>query len=279
MDHEALPEVKLQDPTVLASHYTWKKRLLETVSVIVFASLLGAMLLRVWREMNLRADAWLLVGTFFLSMLAADFVSGLVHWFADTWFTVELPILGPTLVKNFREHHSAPKALAKKGLVETNGDNCMILVPVQIGALFIPLANAGVWVRFAYAMLVGFTFWIMMTNQIHKWAHMEPEKLPWLVRVMQRTRFVLSIPEHDVHHTVPFESHYCITTGWLNRPLARIGFFRFMERIIWKTTGMIPRENDIGTDAAVSLAIRQGVLPRDFRPTRAIVGTRSTPTA
>src|SRR5581483_6960417 len=118
--------------------------------------------------------------------------------------------------KNFREHHSDPKALARKGLVETNGDNCMILLPAQVGALFIPLAEGRVeWLGF-YVFVLSFTFWIMMTNQIHKWAHMDPEKVNVVARFLQRTHVILSAPEHEIHHTVPFESHYCITNGWLN---------------------------------------------------------------
>jgi ubiquitin-conjugating enzyme E2 variant len=277
-DDRDVLRVELQDPKALAAHYTWKKRLFETLSVLVFTALLALMLLRGAHAMDLRADAALLVVAFVSSMVAADLVSGLVHWFADTWGTVEWPIVGPTLVKNFREHHSAPTALAQKGLIETNGDNCMILVPVQLLSLLVPLEGARVEVRFGYAFILGFTFWIMMTNQIHKWAHMRPEDLSWFVHAMQKSRFVLSREEHVVHHTVPFESHYCITTGWLNRPLARIGFFRWMERAIWRMSGAIPRENDIGTEAAVALAVKQGVLPPDFRATRAIEGTRSTPT-
>jgi hypothetical protein len=277
-DDRTLPDVRLQDAKVLARHYTWKKRLAETISVAVFAVLLVLMLARVWRGIDLRAHVGLLGIAFVASMVAADLVSGLVHWMADTWCTVELPIIGPALIKNFREHHSDPKALATKGLIETNGDNCMVLVPVQIGALFIPVAGARTSVQIFYAFIVFFTFWIMMTNQVHKWAHMKEENLSSTVRFLQRTRVVLSAHAHSVHHSVPFESHYCITTGWLNEPLARIGFYRFMERIIWRTTGAIPRENDIGTRAATALAIRQRVLPLGFRATREIAGTRSTPT-
>jgi ubiquitin-conjugating enzyme E2 variant len=268
--------VRQQDAKDLAKHYTWKKQLLEACSVLVFTVLLLLMLFRL-SQIDLRPHVWSLVASFLIAMVAADLASGLVHWLADTWGTVEFPILGPTLIKNFREHHSDPLALTRKGLIETNGDNCMVLCPTQLAVLFLPLDSPGL--VFFYAFWVGLTFWIMLTNQIHKWAHMKPEQLSWPVRVLQRAHVFLPKSEHDIHHTIPFESHYCITNGWLNPILRKTGFYRGLEWIGWKVFGALPRENDIGTDAAVALAIRQGILPSDFRPVRQVVGTRSTPTA
>ena len=279
MSESVTLKVQQQDAKELARHYTWKKQLLELCSVIVFGVLLAFMLYRLNREVDLRGHIGLLVGAFLLSMVVADLISGLVHWLADTWATVEFPILGPTLIKNFREHHSDPLALTRKGLVETNGDNCMILIPAQVGALFIPLAEGRVEWLFFYVFVVSFTFWIMVTNQVHKWAHLRPEQVNFVVRLLQKTRLILPYHEHQIHHTVPFESHYCITNGWLNHFLARTRFYRRLEWIGWKIFGAIPRENDIGTEAAVALAIRQGVLPEGFAPTRDVVGTHSTPTA
>ena len=272
-------QIQQQSASDLAKHYTWKKQLLEVCSVLVFSALMVVMAVRLWRFVDLRANATLIFVAFFTSMVTADLISGLVHWLADTWGTVEIPILGPTLIKNFREHHSDPKALARKGLIETNGDNCMISLPAQVGALCIPLEGVSAGWIFAYVFVFSFTFWIMLTNQVHKWAHMEEEELGWLVKFLQRTWLILPRTEHKIHHTVPFESHYAITNGWLNRPLARIGFYRFLEWLGWRIFGAIPRENDIGTDAAVALAIRQGILPAGFVPTRHIEGTRSTPTS
>ena len=51
--------------------------------------------------------------------------------------------------------------------------------------------------------------------------------------------------------------------GWLNEPLYRIRFFQVMERLIQATTGLVPREDDIGKAAALALVERAG---RDEQP-------------
>ena len=67
----------------------------------------------------------------------------------------------------------------------------------------------------------------VLTNQFHKWAHQEaPSRF---VRLLQRSRLVLDPAHHQVHHTKPFNMHYCITNGWLNPLLNKIKFFRGLE--------------------------------------------------
>lgn len=68
--------------------------------------------------------------------------------------------------------------------------------------------------------LMGF---VVVTNQIHKWAHMA--SVPTSVRWLQARHLILSPEHHRVHHTPPYSSHYCITSGITNRSLTGIGFW------------------------------------------------------
>src|SRR5262249_37414314 len=90
------------------------------------------------------------------------------------------------------------------------------------------------------------------TSQIHKWAHTDsPSRI---VALLQRARIVISPEHHSVHHSAPYNRNYCITVGWLNGPLRAVRFFEILERVITLLTGVVPREDDIGKDAAIEVA-------------------------
>ena len=72
-----------------------------------------------------------------LAYLASDFVSGFVHWLADTYGTEQTPFWGPKFVKNFREHHRDPKGITRHDFIETNGDNCLVCLPVLALGLWV----------------------------------------------------------------------------------------------------------------------------------------------
>jgi hypothetical protein len=171
---------------------------------------------------------------------AADFGSGLVHWGADTWGRDDYPLIGRRVLVPFRVHHINPDDFLHRTFIDTNGDVAFLTLLPLAGLLAVPLDTAWggplVVVGFASCAFGG------MTNQIHQWAH-KPTP-PGVVRMLQRCGVLLSRTAHAVHHDRPYDCHYCITTGWCNRPLEAIGFFRRLETYISRTTGARPRHDD-----------------------------------
>lgn len=122
----------------------------------------------IWQQRDFWSP-WLLLAIV-MAWPAADFVSGLVHWTADTWGSEEFPILGPRFIRPFRVHHTSPTSFLKCNFLDTNGDTCLISIPVLLCFYWIPIhATAGL---FAMTFGVAFCIFAIPTNQIHQWAHM-----------------------------------------------------------------------------------------------------------
>jgi ubiquitin-conjugating enzyme E2 variant len=247
MKNELKNQLRQQDATALAQGYSPAIRAMEIASIVTFVTLEAALVWRLWGSAH--TSPWLLLSAVLLGYLAADFVSGLVHWMGDTWGSTEMPVLGKAFIRPFREHHVDEKAITRHDFVETNGNNCLVSIPVAILAVALPHSSPG-WV-FVSTFLGAMIFWVMATNQFHKWSHMDEPSA--LVGFLQRVHLILPPDHHRVHHTAPYNKYYCITVGWMNKPLMMIAFFPTMERLITWATGMLPRKDDIGTEAALEL--------------------------
>ena len=176
-------------------------------------------------------------------LLLADVISGLVHWGGDTLLTVDAPILGRHFIQPFRHHHLDPKAITRHDFIETNGNNCLISVPV-LGIITPTMpeeAGPGFYVCTVFIFMVWFVFG---TNQFHKWAH--ADNPPRIARLLQRWGVILVPTHHDIHHAAPHDKHYCITVGWMNPLLAQLKFFRRLEWIIARTWPSILHIEDRG---------------------------------
>ena len=171
---------------------------------------------------------WLVVLAVPIGIIGGDFMSGIVHWAADTYGSEDMPVIGPSLVKPFRLHHIYPRDICTHGLVETTGNVCILAVPGLSGSLYLMwlLPNSGLlaFAAVSFALMGAAT---VATNQFHKWAHQETPSS--FARWLQRKRLVLEPAHHKLHHTQPFNVNYCITNGWLNPLLNKLKFFRRLE--------------------------------------------------
>jgi len=206
-------------------------------SIAAAALLVAALAFRIAARGDLH---WWMPGALVCGIAAADFVSGLVHWTADTWGRDDLPFIGPRLLVPFRVHHVNPDDFLLRRFADANGDVALLGIPLLAALLAVPLDTA--WGCAVAVFGLAFCGVGMMTNQIHQWAH-RPSPPP-VIRWLQDRGLILGRREHAAHHQRPYDGHYCITTGWCNAPLEAAGFFRRSEVLVSRLTGAQPRADD-----------------------------------
>lgn len=183
-----------------------------------------------------------------VAYLMADMVSGLVHCAADNFGEEHTVFFGPAFIKPFREHHRDPEGITHHNFFEVNGNSCLVnlfvLVPTY---LLVPVAST-YWGAIFGAFVLSFTLAIVGTNQFHKWAHLKNPSA--FVRFLQSIKLVLTPTTHQVHHTAPFDRYYCITTGWMNPVLERVGLFNWIHHTFDWARPASERGKAYGTGAA-----------------------------
>jgi len=220
-------------------------RVFEVTSLAGAAGLLVFHLLRFFTTPRF-FSCWMSVAVL-AAMFFADFACGLMHWVADTWGSETIPVLGPRFLRPFRLHHLNPDDFLERSFIDANGDVALVTLPFSLSVFLIPLdSDLG---RLAAVFLVASSACALPTNQVHQWAHMS--KPPSWVRWLQRYGVLLSQEQHQIHHTAPYATNYCITTGWCNPLLTAFKFFPTFESIISRVTGLEPRGEDLAYTARI----------------------------
>ena len=241
-----------QDPTLEQRprpETGWGHYILELCGIAVFFVLAFLIGTDVYRGLTTFGYVWFLPILAILAYLAGDFFSGFVHFLADNFGSSETPIVGPNFVGAFREHHVDPKGIISHDFIDTNGNNCLVSLPFMLLVWLAVPTDITPWGYLLSAFFLALCFAVFLTNQFHKWAHMDdpPAVALWL----QRRGLILSREHHDIHHESPYDTYYCITVGVWNPVLDHTNFFGRTERLLRR---VIP-----GTDPQLRIE-REGSL-------------------
>jgi ubiquitin-conjugating enzyme E2 variant len=205
-------------------------RALDVAAVLVCAALFARLFASVpappppawWPVLALAALA---------GVAAADLASGLVHFACDRFGSEATPVLGPALIRPFREHHRDPRGIVRHGFWEVNGNNALAVAPLLWAlADAAPAASDSLVGAARLAAAAAFVVAVAATNAVHRAAHAAPSRGPW--RALQRAGLALVPAAHARHHRRPHDRSYCITTGWWNPLLDRVRFWERAERAL-----------------------------------------------
>lgn len=174
-------------------------------------TMVGGMVWSVWALAHAPPSLGSAALLFAFTLLVTDLISGLLHVVLDNPRSLKL---GPirSLAEGFQRHHESPAKIYEMPLYQH-----LYVMHMPLTLLFLailPFHNAGMYVVFL-SLVVG----LHLMQMAHLWAHLPAERVPAVVRVLQSARVLLRKPQHDLHHTPPFDKDFCIMTGICNRPL------------------------------------------------------------
>ena len=200
----------------------------DVLLLIGFLALLAPMARRVGAGVHDMTGIVTVVAALVLGVAATDLTSGVVHWFCDTFFAEDTPVLGRLLIGPFREHHTDPLAMTRRDVLCTNRTNLAAIVVGLLVLAWVRSGSAYAPSLFADAWWVAYALAIALTNETHKLAHRPdvPAAAAWL----QARGLIVSPARHARHHDGAHGRSFCVTTGWCNPLLDRTALFDRVER-------------------------------------------------
>jgi ubiquitin-conjugating enzyme E2 variant len=166
---------------------------------------------------------------FAATVLAADFVAGVIHWLEDAYIRENTPLLGRRSARPNIIHHHYPRQMTRHNWWQSSWDLLLLSVPLVLVAWEFHFLTWRVWL---FAALVA------NANEIHKWAHRTRRENGRLISCLQDIRLLQTSRHHASHHTDPKNSRYCTTTNFLNPILDRLRFWDGFEWLIAKSLGI-----------------------------------------
>ncbi len=205
-------------------------KIFDLATVLVFAVLMVSLFIRLGTTAQETGRWWIVASTLLPGYLIADLSAGLVHWFCDSFFAEDTPLVGKILIQPFREHHRDPQAITRHGFFELNGNNCLAMIPLLLFSWLAggPGAESSLSL-FMHSFVFSLSLAIFATNQFHRWAH--THKPLTLISWLQRSNLILKPERHQRHHN-DHDRGFCVTSGWMNPLLDALLFSPRIELLV-----------------------------------------------
>ncbi len=165
----------------------------------------------------------LYMGQVFLLWVLADFITGLVHWWQDTYGNPTWPIVGKYIVVPNLNHHKNPRGMVKDGYWFRVGASV-----VGASILIIIFYVCG-WHSWRMVLCLAFA---SQGNQIHVMAHRTKKENGRIVLFLQRVGIFQGKKTHGWHHKAPYDTNMFIMTEFLNPLFNKIRFWERLEGAI-----------------------------------------------
>lgn len=214
------------------------------IRAFVSANVLLIVLCFFWFGLNwdeAQPSAWIVAAAILAGYIAADFVSGFVHWLNDTWFD-EKVFLGRRIAIA-REHHTHPQNILGYTFLEQatvgSAPSVVLIGPVAAFVSLSPISELSI---FLMVVCLEVAVCLLFGTSLHNLGHRRGKF--GLTRFAQRWKLVMSPEHHQLHHRGDHSIRYCTVNGWADYPLDQLNFWRWLEGVVQWVTGAIPREND-----------------------------------
>src|SRR5580700_985868 len=99
---------------------------------------------------------------FVLTVLAADFVAGMIHWLEDAYVREDTPLIGKVVARPNIVHHHYPRYMTRHNWWRTSWDLILLSGALVLAAWLLGLLCWEVWLL---AILAA------NANEFHKWEH------------------------------------------------------------------------------------------------------------
>ena len=180
------------------------------------------------------------------SVVFSDFFSGIFHWSLDNYGDINTPVFGG-MIAAFQGHHSAPWTITHRPFANNVHKIAKVTIGFMVSMMILGLTDmllfdSSTFLSNIYVQLFLVVYYNLqlLSQEIHKYSHMTSTTTPSWIQFLQDQNFILSRKTHGAHHTSPFEDNYCIVTGHLNETLDQSNFFRYLEVVVFKLTGVEP---------------------------------------
>jgi plasmanylethanolamine desaturase len=171
---------------------------------------------------------------FLVTVSAADFVAGFIHWLEDAYVREDQPLIGKYIARPNIVHHHYPRFMTRHNWWQTSFD-LVIVSAILVGVAW--CFGLFTWEVCLFAILSA------NANEFHKWEHRTRKENGRLISFLQDIRILQTAKHHARHHTDPKNSHYCTITNWLNPVLDGMRFWDGLEWLLARTIRLERRED------------------------------------